>query len=155
MPSGFGAVKTFRTQALLWHNTGPLPGVCRLTLSASHCYKTLLRLLLKIEGSVGIPGLDAYQTRNEDAQRRRLRRNKFTSNSEVFPTWAPLPNNKEMKSSLLKVQVFKFILQNTASKLRFSKLQSSNSIYLSPIHTLLWPTCPTSSFHKFVEKVQN
>ena len=52
-----------------------------------------------------------------------------TSESEVFPTWAPLPTPKEMKASLLKVQAFKFILQNAASKLRFSKLQSSNSIF--------------------------
>ena len=59
--------------------------VCRLTIFASHC-KKMLRLLPKIEGFGGIPRPEAYQTRNEYAQRRRLRRNKFTSKSEVFPT---------------------------------------------------------------------
>ena len=60
---------------------------------------------------------------------RRLRRSKFTSKSEVFPTSVPLPNPKEIKASLSKVQALKFIIQNAASKLRFSKLQSSNSIF--------------------------
>ena len=86
-------------------------------------------LLPKIEGLGRIPGPEAYQIKIEYAQRRRLRRNKTTSKSEVFPTWAPLPNLKEMKVSLSKVQAFKFILPNAASKLRFSKLQPSNSIF--------------------------
>ena len=79
---------------------------------------------------VGSQGLKRTKWKNEYAQRRRLRRKiNSTSKSEVFPTWAPLPNPKEMKASLSKVQAFKFILQNAASKLRFSKLQSSNSIF--------------------------
>ena len=36
---------------------------------------------------------------------------------------------KKMKAILSKVQALKFILQNAASKLRFSKLQSFNSIF--------------------------
>ena len=123
-----GAIKTSRTYALLWRNTGPLPGG---VLSHHLCFalKKMLRLLPKIEGFGGIPGSEAYQIRNEYVQRRRLHRNKFTSKSEVFPTWAPLPNPKEMKASLSKVQALKFILQHAASKLRFSKLQSSNSTF--------------------------
>ena len=89
----------------------------------------MLRLLPKIEAFGGIIGPEAYQIKYEYAQRQRLRRNKFFSKSEVFPTWAPLPNPKEMKASLSKVQAFKIILQIAASKLRFSKLQSSNSIF--------------------------
>ena len=82
-----------------------------------------------MEGFGGIPGPEACQMKNEYAQRRRLRRSKFTSKSEVFLTWAHLPNLKEMKASLSKVQALNLILQITASKLRFSKLQSSNSIF--------------------------
>ena len=91
--------------------------------------KKMVHLLPNIDGFGGIPELEAYQIKNEYAQRRRLRHNKFTSKSEVYPTWAPLPNPKEMKASLSKIQSFKFILQNAASKLRVSKLQSSNSIF--------------------------
>ena len=47
---------------------------------------------------------------------------KFTSKNEVLPTGAPLPNPKELKADLPKVQALKFILQNAASRLRFSKL---------------------------------
>ena len=36
---------------------------------------------------------------------------KFTFKSEFFSTWAPLPNPKEMKASLSKVQALKFILE--------------------------------------------
>ena len=57
--------------------------------------KKMRRLLQKIEGFGGIPGPEAYQMKIEYAQRRRLRRNKFASKSEVFPTWAPLPTPKE------------------------------------------------------------
>ena len=80
-----------------------------------------------------------------------------TSKSKVFPTWAPLPNPKEMKASLSKVQALKFILQIAASKLRFSKFQLSifKFYLLSPISARLLPTCWTSSFRKLVEEVQN
>ena len=80
---------------------------------------------------------------------------KFTSKSEDFPTWAPLPNPKEMKASLSKVQAFKFILQNAASKLRLFQTSIFKFYLLSPISALLLPTCSTSSFQKLVEKVQN
>ena len=79
----------------------------------------------------------------------------FTSKSEVFPTWAPLPNPKEMKASLWKVQAFKFILQNAASKLRLFQTSIFKFYLLSPISALLLPTCSTSSFQKLVEKVRN
>ena len=63
---------------------------------------------------------------------------KFTSKSEVFSNWAPLPNPKEMKASLSKLQALKFILQNADSKLRFSKLQilSSKSNFRSSFANL-------------------
>ena len=79
---------------------------------------------------------------------------KFTSKSEAFPTWAPLPNPKEMKASLSKVKALKFILQNAASTVLFQT--SIFKFYLlSPISALFLPTYSTSSFLKLVEKVQN
>ena len=48
---------------------------------------------------VGSQGLKRTKWKNEYAQRRRLRREmNSTSKSEVFPTWAPLPNPKENES---------------------------------------------------------
>ena len=92
----------------------------------------------------------------EYTQRRRLRREiNSTSKSEVFPTWAPLPNPKEMKAILSKVQASKFILQNGASKLRFFQTSILKFYLLSPISALLLPTCSSSSFQKLVEEVQN
>ena len=87
------------------------------------------RLLPKIEGFSGIPVPEAYQIKNEYAQRRRLRRNKFTSKSEFSRFERLYQTPKKWKLSFQKVQALKFILQNAASKLRFSKLQSSNSIF--------------------------
>ena len=78
-----------------------------------------------------------------------------TSKSEVFRTWAPLPRPKEMKASLSKVQAFKFILQNAASKLRSFQTSIFKFYLLSPISALLLPTCSTLSFQKLVEKVRN
>ena len=46
--------------------------VCRLTIFASHC-KKMIRLLPKTEGFGEIPGPEAYQIKNEYAQRQRLR----------------------------------------------------------------------------------
>ena len=114
-------------------------------------------LLRKIEGLGGIPGPEAYQmkklnTPNVDACAVEIN---STSKSEVFPTWAPLPNPKEMKASLSKVQAFKFILQNAASKLRLFQTSIFKFYLLSPISALLLPTCSTSSFQKLVEKVRN
>ena len=113
-------------------------------------------LLPKIEGLWLDPR--AWSVPNEKieyAQRRRLRRKiNSTSKSEVFPTWAPLPNPKEMKTSLSKVQAFKFILQHAASKLRFFQTSIFKFYLLSPISALLLPTCSTSSFQKLVEKVR-
>ena len=48
---------------------------------------------------------------------------------DATPGRYPLPNPKEMKVSLSKVQTFEIILRNAVSKLRFPKLQSSNSIF--------------------------
>ena len=114
-------------------------------------------LLRKIEGLGRIPGPEAYQmkklnTPNVDACAVEIN---STSKSEVFPTWAPLPNPKEMKASLSKVQAFKFILQNAASKLRLFQTSIFKFYLLSPISALLLPTCSTSSFQKLVEKVRN
>ena len=78
-----GAVKTSQTQALFWRNTGPLARRCVVSLSLLRIVKKMRSLLPKIEGFGGIPGPEAYQIKNEYAQRRRLRRNKFTSKSEV------------------------------------------------------------------------
>ena len=116
----------------------------------------MLRLLPKIEGLGGIPGPEAYQIKNEYAQRRRLRRKiNSTSKSEVFPTWAPLPNLKEMKASLSKIQAFKFILQNAASKMRFSKLQSSNSIFKVQSPLFFYQLVQLQVFKTLLKKVRN
>ena len=104
--------------------------VCRLTIFASHC-KKMLRLLPKIEGFGGIPGPEAYQIKNEYAQRRRLRRiNSLPKKGEVFTTWAPLPNPK-IKASLSKVQAVKFIFQIAASKQENCVFPNSNLQILS------------------------
>ena len=56
---------------------------------------------------VGSQGQKRTKWKIEYAQRRRLRRKiNSTSKSEVFPTWAPLPNPKEMKASLSKSTSF-------------------------------------------------
>ena len=55
--------------------------------------------------------------------------------------------------------LWKFILQNVASKCSFKTAFFQTSIFkfylLSPISALLLPTCSTSSFQILVEKVQN
>ena len=71
----------------------------------------------------------------------------FPFKSEVFPTWAPLQNPKQMKARLSKV-FFKLQLQNCVFPIFTFYL-------LSPISALLLPTSSTSSFQKLVEKVQN
>ena len=48
--------------------------------------KKMLSLLPKIEGFGRISRPEAYQIKNEYAQRRSLRRDEFTSKSELFPT---------------------------------------------------------------------
>ena len=78
----------------------------------------MLRLLPNIEGFGGIPGPEAYQIKNEYAQRRRLRRInslpkvKFSRLERIYQT-----QKKNDKASLSKVQALKFILQIAASKL--------------------------------------
>jgi len=59
-----------------------------------------------------------------------------------------------MKAKLSKVQALKLILQN-ASKLRFFQTSIFKFYFLSPISSLLLPTCSTSSFQKLVGKFQN
>ena len=123
------AVKTSRTQALLWHNTGPLPGV----LSSHYLLrivKTNATSSSNIEGFGGIPGPEAYQNKKWIRPTSTLAPYKFTSKSEVFPTWAPLPNPK-IKASLSKVQALKFILQNAASKVGNCIFPNSNLQILS------------------------
>ena len=56
---------------------------------------------------------------------------KFTSKIEVFPTWATLPNPKNDKASLSKVQALKFILQVAASKVGNCVFPNSNLQILS------------------------
>ena len=101
--------------------------VCRLTIFASQC-KKMLRLLPKIEWFGGISGPEACQIKMNTPNVDACAVINSTSKSDVFSSWAPLPNPKRMKTSLSKAQALKFILQNAASKLRLSKLQSSNSI---------------------------
>ena len=80
----------------------------------------MFRLLPGIRGFGGIPGPEAYQIKNEYAQRRRLRRKiNSTSKSEVFPTWAPLPNPKEMKASLSKSTSFQIHSSKCSFKTAF------------------------------------
>ena len=62
---------------------------------------------------------------------------------------------KKWKLAFQKVQAFKFILQNTASKLRLFQTSIFKFYLLSTISALLLPTCSTSSFQKLVEKVRN
>jgi hypothetical protein len=62
---------------------------------------------------------------------------------------------KKWKLAFQKVQAFKFILQNAASKLRLFQTSIFKFYLLSPISALLLPTCSTSSFQKLVEKVRN
>ena len=114
------------------------------------------RLFRKIDGFGWIPGPKAYHMKKWIRPTSTLAPYiNSTSKSEVFPTWAPLPNPKEMKASLSKVQAFKFILQNAASKLRLFQTSIFKFYLLSPISALLLPTCSTSSFQKLVEKVRN
>ena len=58
------------------------------------------------------------------------------------------------KLAFQKVQAFKFILQNAASKLRLFQTSIFKFYLLSPISALLLSTCSTSSFQKLVEKVR-
>ena len=66
---------------------------------------------------MGSQGLKRTKWKNEYTQRRRLRRNKFTSKGEVFPTWALLPNLKEIK----RLAFQKCKLQNSFFKLHLQK----------------------------------
>ena len=59
---------------------GPPPWLLITVIFASHC-KKILRLPLKIQGFGGILGPEAYQIKNEFAQRRRLRRINSLPNS--------------------------------------------------------------------------
>ena len=115
------------------------------------------RLLPKNRGVlVGSQGLKRTKWKNEYAQRRRLRRKiNSTSKSEVFPTWAPLPNPKEMKASLSKSTSFQIHSSKCSFKTAFFQTSIFKFYLLSPISALLLPTCSTSSFQKLVEKVQN
>ena len=92
--------------------------------------KQMLRLLPNIEGFGGIPGPEAYQNKKWVRPTSTLAPYKFTSKSEVFPTWAPLPNPK-IKASLSKVQALKFILQIAASKLENCVFPNCNLQILS------------------------
>ena len=79
------------------------------------------RLLRKIEGLGGIPGPEAHQmkklnTPNVDACAVEIN---STSKSEVFPTWAPLPNPKEMKASLSKSTSFQIHSSKCSFKTAF------------------------------------
>ena len=115
----------------------------------------MLRLLPNIECFGGIPGPEAYQIKKQYAERWRFHRNKFTSKSEVFPTWAPLPNPNKM----IKLAFQKYKLSNSFIKLQLQNWETvffQTSIFkfylLSPISALLLPTCSTSRFQKLVEK---
>ena len=78
-----------------------------------------------------------------------------TFKSEVFPTWAPLPNPKEMKASLSKSTSFQIHSSKCSFKFAFFQTSIFKFYLLSPISALLLPTCSTSSFQKLVEKVRN
>ena len=90
----------------------------------------MLRLLPNIEGFGGIPGPEAYQIKNEYAQRRRLRR--INSLPKVkFSRLERLYQTPKIKASLSKVQALKFILQIAASKLENCVFPNSNLQILS------------------------
>ena len=148
-----GAVKTSRTQALLWRNIGPLPRKCAVSLSSLRIVKKCgvffqrSRVLAGSQGlkrtkwKINTPNVDACAVINS------------TSKSEVFPTWAPLPNHKEMKASLSKSTSFQIHSSKCSFKTAF--FQTSIFKFYLPISALLLPNCSTSSFQKLVEKVQN
>ena len=94
-----GAVKTSRTQALLWRNTGPLSRRCVVSLSSLRIVEKCVVFFQRSRVLAGSQGLKRTKWKIEYAQRRRLRRKiNSTSKSEVFSTWAPLPNPTEIEA---------------------------------------------------------
>ena len=92
--------------------------------------------------------------KNEYAQSRRLRREiNSSSKSEVFPTWVPLPNPKEIRASPSKSTSFQIHSSKCSFKTAFFQTSIFKFYLLSPISALLLPTRSTLSFHKLVEKV--
>ena len=84
-----------------------------------------------IEGFGGIPGPEAYQIKNEYAQRRRLRRINSLLKRRNFHDLSASTKPKNEKASLSKVQALKFIPQIAASKLENCVFPNSNLQILS------------------------
>ena len=84
-----------------------------------------------IEGFGGIPGPEAYQIKNEYAQRRRLRRINSLPKRRSFHDLSASTKPKNEKASLSKVQALKFILQIAASKQENCVFPNSNLQILS------------------------
>ena len=91
----------------------------------------MLRLLPNIEGFGGIPEPEAYQIKNWIRPTSTLAPYKFTSKSEVFPTWAPLPTLKFYFVLHQEVQLFLHLLYQSSNSIFDSNLQilSSTSIF--------------------------
>ena len=101
-----------------------------VSLSWLRIVKTNATSSSNIEGFGGIPGPEAYQIKNEYAQRRRLRR--INSLPKVkFSRLERLYQTPKIKASLSKVQALKFILQIAASKLENCVFPNSNLQILS------------------------
>eukprot|EP00493_Phyllostaurus_siculus_P020606 UN20931 len=60
-----------------------------------------------------------------------------------------------MRASLSKVQAFKFILQNAASKMRLFQTSIFKFYLLSPISALLLPTFQLQVFKNLLKKSEN
>ena len=151
-----GAVKTSRTQALLWRNTGPLPRRCTVSLSSLRIVKKCGVFFQKIEGLSGIPGPEAYQIKKiEYAQRRRLRRNKFRSQKWSFPDLRVFIKPQRNESLPFKSTSFQIHSSKCSFKSAFFQTSIFKFYLLGSISALLLLTCSTSSFQKLVEKVRN
>ena len=129
---------------------------CVVSLSLLRTVKNCFVFFQRPRVLVGSQGLKHTKWKIEYAQRRRLRRKiKSTSKSEVSPTWAPLPNRKEMKSSPSKSTSFQIHSSRCIFTTAFLQTSIFKCYLLSPISGLLLPTCSTSSFQKLVEKMRN
>ena len=105
--------------------------MCRLTIFASHCLKNASssskdggiwwdpRAWSVPNEKMNTPNVEACAVINS------------TSKSEVFPTWAPLPNPKEMKASLsnsfLKMQLQNCVFPNFNLQILSSKCNLRSS----------------------------
>ena len=123
--------------------------VCRLTIFASHC-KKMLRLLPKIEGFDGIPGPEAYQIKNEYAQRQRLRRItslpkvKFSRLERLYQTpkkWKLAFQKCKLSNSFFKMQLQNCVFPNFNLQIILSSKSNFRSSFASLFNFKFSKTC--------------